>query len=301
MVDAVRGPYGRGVTDTILVTGATGKTGRRLIPLLLRRGVAVRAAGRTPRVTVPGVEPVRFDWADESTYEAARKGVDAIYVVPDFPGSADPARQVRALLDGAAGAGLGRVVLLSAFGVDLAPPEDPLRRVELAVESSGLPSTIVRPGAFMQNLSESHWTRLNESIRERGEIVMPGGNGVVSWVSTEDIAAVAAAALTEDGHDGKGYTVLGPEPLTMAEVAAHIAAAAGRPITYLESGRADVRAGLLAAGCPPELVDALSDIYVYALTSGAFGALSDDVLAVTGRPPVSFAEFAAGAAGVWRR
>jgi uncharacterized protein YbjT (DUF2867 family) len=208
---------------------------------------------------------------------------------------------VRALLDGAAGAGLGRVVLLSAFGVDLAPPEDPLRRVELAVESSGLPSTIVRPGAFMQNLSESHWTRLNESIRERGEIVMPGGNGVVSWVSTEDIAAVAAAALTEDGHDGKGYTVLGPEPLTMAEVAAHIAAAAGRPITYLESGRADVRAGLLAAGCPPELVDALSDIYVYALTSGAFGALSDDVLAVTGRPPVSFAEFAAGAAGVWRR
>jgi uncharacterized protein YbjT (DUF2867 family) len=290
------------LTGTILVTGATGKTGRRLIPLLVRRGATVRAAGRAPAIARPGVEPVRFDWADESTYEAARKGVNAIYVVYGDPGvSGDPAERVRALLYGAVEDGVGRVVLLSALGVDQAPADDPLRRVELVVESSGIPSTILRPGAFMQNFSEPHRTRLDESIRERDEIVMPGGDGVVAWVSAEDIAAVAAAALTESGHEGKGYTVVGPEPLTMAEVATFISAAAGRPITYLEAGRDEVRAILVGSGMPPDYADLVSEIYVHALTSGAFGILNDVVATVTGRPPVSFAEFAAGAAVAWRR
>src|SRR6185369_1458756 len=140
-----------------------------------------------------------------------------------------------AVLGAAAGAGVERVVLLSAFGVDQAPPEDPLRAAELAVEASGLPCTIVRPGAFMQNFSEPHWQRLHEGIRDRDEIVLPGGPGVVTWVSTEDIAAVAAEALVADGHEGKGYAVMGPEPLTMAEVAHHISVAAGRRIAYVES------------------------------------------------------------------
>jgi uncharacterized protein YbjT (DUF2867 family) len=290
------------LTDTILVTGATGKTGRRLIPRLVRRGATVRAASRKPIITPSGVESVRFDWADPSTYEAARKGANAIYVVYGDPGVAgDPADQVRALLDGAAEAGVGRVVLLSALGVDQAPPDDALRRVELVVESSGIPSTMVRPGGFMQNFSERHRTRLVEGIRERDVIVMPGGDGVVSWVSADDIAAVAAAALTEHGHDGKGYTLVGPEPLTMAEVAAHISAAAGRPITYVESGRDEIRALFLADGMPPEYADPVSELFVYALSSGAFGILNDDVATVTGRPPASFGEFAAGAAGAWRR
>lgn len=290
------------MTDTILVTGATGKTGRRLIPLLVRRGVNVRAASRTAGFPRPGVEPIRFDWADERTYEAARKGVNAVYVVYGDPGVAgDPADQVRALLDGAAESGVNRVVLLSALGVDQAPPDDPLRRVELVVESSGIPSTMVRPGAFMQNFSEPHRTRLDESIRERDEFAMPGGDGIVSWVSAEDIAAVAAVALTERGHEGKGYTVVGPEPLTMAQIAVLISAAAGRPVTYVESGREEIRALLLAEGMSPEFADPISEIYVHALTSGAFGILNDDVATVTGRPPVSFAEFAAGAAPAWRR
>jgi uncharacterized protein YbjT (DUF2867 family) len=70
------------VTTTVLVTGPTGKVGRRLIPLLARRGATVRAASRSPVAARAGVEPVRFDWTDESTYDAARKGVDAMYLVP---------------------------------------------------------------------------------------------------------------------------------------------------------------------------------------------------------------------------
>jgi uncharacterized protein YbjT (DUF2867 family) len=289
------------VADTILVTGATGKTGRRLVPMLVRRGVTVRAASRGPALARPGVEPVRFDWADESTYEAARKGVSAIYVVYDPGTSGGPVEQVRALLDGAAEAGVGRIVLLSSLGVDQAASDVPPRRVELVVESSGVPSTILRPGAFMQNFSEPHLTRQLEGIRERDEIVMPGGEGLVSWVSAEDIAAVAAVALTEGGHEGKGYTLVGPERLTMAEVTVLISAAAGRPITYVEAGRDEIRARLIADGIPSAFADAFSEGYVHATSSGAFGLLNDDVATVTGRPPVSFAEFAAGAAAVWRR
>jgi uncharacterized protein YbjT (DUF2867 family) len=287
------------MSRTVLVTGATGKTGRRLIPLLVERGMTVRAASRNPVAAGPGVEPVRLDWSDKTTYAVARAGADAIYVVTDVvftPG--DPAEQIGTLLDGASAE---RVVLLSAFGVEQAPPDDALRRIELAVEASGIPSTMVRPGAFMQNFAEPHWMRMHQRIRTRDEIAMPGGDALVSWVSTDDIAAVAAAALTEDGHEGKGYAVLGPQPLTMSQVAAHISAVAGRRITYVETGRADVRAGLIAAGAPEHLAGPISEIYIHALTSGAFGVLSDDVRAVTGRDPVTFAEFAAGAADAWRR
>jgi uncharacterized protein YbjT (DUF2867 family) len=288
-------------SPTVLVTGPTGKVGRRLIPLLARRGVTVRAAARSPLAARAGIEPVRFDWADKSTYETARNGVDAMYLVPGPSPGPEHADYIRALLDGAVRADLKRVVLLSVYGVDQAPPENPLRRIELAVESSGVPYTILRPGAFMQNFSEGHFIRAVESIRERDEIAMPGGDGVVSWVSTEDIAAVAAVALTEDGHQGKAYVQLGPEPLTVTQVAEHISWVAGRRIRYVETNNKPLRDELIAAGVPPETADHNSQLAAYAFSSGMFGVLNDDILNVTGRPPVSFAEFAVGAAAAWRQ
>lgn len=87
----------------------------------------------------------------------------------------------------------------------------------------------------------------------------------------------------------------------MSQVAAHISAAAGRRITYVRTGRDEVRADLVAADAPEHLADPVSEIYVHALTSGAYGVATDDVRAVTGRDPVTFAEFAAGAADAWRR
>jgi uncharacterized protein YbjT (DUF2867 family) len=134
----------RSTSPTILITAPTGKVGRRLIPLLARRGVTVRAASRSPVAARAGVEPVRFDWTDESTYETARKGADAMYLVAGPIPQPAHADYIRALLDGAAEAGVERVVLQSSYGVDQAPPESPLRRIELAVESSGVPYTILR-------------------------------------------------------------------------------------------------------------------------------------------------------------
>jgi uncharacterized protein YbjT (DUF2867 family) len=263
----------------------------------------VRAASRSPVAARAGIEPIRFDWTDESTYETARKGINAMYLVAGPIPQPEHANYIRTLLDGATGAGVERVVLLSSYGLDQAPPENPLRRIELAVESSGVPYTILRPGAFMQNFSEG--LRWRESfavgIRVRGEIVGPGGNGTVSYVSAVDIAAVAAIALTEDGHNGKAYAPLGPEPLTLSEVAEHISWVTGRRISYVETDRTPIRDALLAAGAPPEAAEHNSQLYTYAFSSGMFGVLNDDILDETGRPPVSFAEFAVGAAAAWRR
>jgi uncharacterized protein YbjT (DUF2867 family) len=226
-----------------------------------------------------------------------------MYLVPGPIPQPKHADYIRALLDGASRAGVERVVLLSSYGVGQAPPENPLRGIELAVESSGVPYTILRPVAFMQNFSEGlRWREsFAEGIRERDEIVGPGGDGIVSYVSAEDIAAVAAIALTEDGHNGKAYAPLGPEPLTLTQVAEHISWVAGRRIRYVETDCTPIRDALLASGAPPETAEHNSQLYTHAFSSSMFGVLNDDILAVTGRPPVSFGEFAVGAAAAWRR
>lgn len=290
-------------SPTILVTGPTGKVGRRLIPLLTGRGATVRAASRSPVPATKNIESVHFDWADESTYEAARKGVDAIYLVAGSIPQAEHADYISSLLDGAAEAGVKRIVLLSSYGVGQAPSESPLRRIELAVESSGIPYTILRPVAFMQNFTDGlRWREsFAEGIRERDEIVGPGGNGIVSYVSADDIAEVAAIALTEQGHDGKAYSLLGPEPLTLAEVADHISQATGRKIKYIETDRTPIRDALLAAGAPPATAEHNSEVFTKAFSSSMFGVLNDDILDVTGHSPMSFAEFCKAEAAAWHR
>jgi hypothetical protein len=129
----------------------------------------------------------------------------------------------------------------------------------------------------------------------------PASHDHQGQAQSEDIAAVAAAALTGDGHGGRAYAPVGPEPLTLTQVAEHISWVAGRRIRYVETDRMPIRDALLAAGAPPETAEHKRQLYVHAHGSGALGVLNDDVLDVTGRPPVSFAEFGVGAAAAWRR
>jgi uncharacterized protein YbjT (DUF2867 family) len=167
---------------TVLVTGANGKTARRLIPKLLQRGTTVRAGSRSLAPARAGAETVRFDWLDESTYPAALSGAEAVYLVS--PGlardDADPFAQVQKFVHSAADLGVRRIVLLSSFGVDQAPPEDAQRRVELAVAGPGVAHTILRPAAFMQNFSENHWSGIARKVRDQGQLVMPFGEYPVS-------------------------------------------------------------------------------------------------------------------------
>jgi uncharacterized protein YbjT (DUF2867 family) len=244
---------------------------------------------------------VHFDWLDEGSYPAALAGADAVYLVsPHLNGTVtDALGQVRKFVDSLAGSGVGQIVLLSSFGVEQAPADDSMRQIELLVEGAGMAWTILRPAAFMQNFAENHWSGAARRIRERGEVALQFGEHPVSYVSADDIAEVAAAVLTGDGHAGHGYTLTGPEALTLSEVADYISAAAGRPVRYADPGPDATRQAVLDSGATPGYAEYVSQMYQFAMTSDAMAAVTGDVAAVTGHPATPFAEFAAGAAGAW--
>jgi nucleoside-diphosphate-sugar epimerase len=137
------------------------------------------------------------------------------------------------------------------------------------------------------------------TIRERGELPMPHGDRPVNFVSTQDIAAVAAAALTEDGHEGKAYELTGPRAITLVEVAEHISRATGRQVRQVDPGPDAIRDILLDSGASAAHAAYVSQIFEVAFTSGVLNVVTGDVPAITGRPAVSFADFAADAAGAW--
>jgi len=222
------------MTDTVLVTAATGKTGSALVPLLAERGASVRAATRRPDdVEVPDADVLRFDWRDHGTWGPALDGTSAAYlVVPD--NTLDVNEDLRPFLQAAKDAGVTRVVQLSANGVQHAPPQVHLRAAELATLDSGIDSVgVLRPTWFDQNFHLSFFT---PSIHRDGELPAPTGDGRNAFVDTRDIAAVAAAFLLGD-HPGEEVTVTGPQALSFAEAAEQLSRGSQRTFATSTSSR----------------------------------------------------------------
>lgn len=268
---------------TVLVLGGTGKTGRRVTARLRDRGVAVRVGSRS---ATPA-----FDWEDAATWDAALDGVDAVYVcfVPDLavPGAVDV---IGAFVARAEAAGVTRLVLLSGRG------EEGAEECERLVLASRIPATVVRAAWFDQNFSEYY---LVDGVLA-GEVVLPAGDVTEPFVDVDDIADVAVAALTEDGHAGELYEVTGPRLLTFAQAVAEIGEVTGRPVTYVAVPVADYAAAMTDAGVPDDEVWLLTYLFTTVL-DGRNSALADGVQRALGRPPRDFAEFArdAAAAGAW--
>ncbi|MER0241305.1 NAD(P)H-binding protein [Streptomyces sp. HSW2009] len=274
----------------VLVTGATGKSGRRVVARLRARGVPVRAAARH------GEFP--FDWSDRTTWDAALAGVRAVYVV-----QLDGTKLVRPFVERAVAHGARRLVLASGRGIDdpnyaqdSAGVLDGILDSEAAVRESGVAWTISRPGWFAQNFSEGFFA---DAVRA-GELRLPGGDGAASFVDADDIAAVVAAALTEDRHAGQTYELSGPAALTLHEVAATISEAAGRIVRYTPVTVDAYVAELVAQGLPPADAEAFAHV-IAPLRNGTDAYLSDGVQRALGRPARSFAEFAKSTAanGGW--
>jgi uncharacterized protein YbjT (DUF2867 family) len=267
-----------------LVLGGTGKTGRRIVQRLQAKGVPVRVG--TPSATPP------FDWTDEATWPAALDGVGSVYVTyyPDLavPGAAEA---VGTFADLAVARGVRRLVLLSGRG------EEGARRGEQALQQSGADWTIVRSAFMAQNFNESFFL---EPLRA-GEVAFPAGEDLAEpFIDAEDIADVAVAALTEDGHVGQLYEVTGPRLLTWADAVAEIARATGRPIRYLPVSLEEYAALLIEQQVPAEVVKMLTGVFTEVL-DGRNAHLSDGVQRALGRPPRDFADYArdAAATGVW--
>jgi len=201
---------------TVLVTGATGTVGSRVVAALAAADEPVRAASREMR-RAPGIRcdvasSVSFDFEKPETWGDALDGVDEIFLVR--PPQLSRVGPLTDFVDAAERVGVDHVVVLSVLGADKNPLL-PHRRIERHVEGTGLNWTFVRASFFMQNFLEEHRGEVRDGV-----LFVPAGDGKTSFVDARDVAEVAAAALTEPGHGGRAYDVTGPEALTYDEVAA---------------------------------------------------------------------------------
>ncbi len=277
------------MTRPILVLGATGKTGRRLVPLLREQGGEVREAGRSATW--------RFDWDDRDTWGPALAGAGAVYVVDvqDKPGAWDAEAVLGEFFDLAVGSGARRLVVLQARVTDPVGGKD-LKAGESALRASEAEWTILRPNWFDQNFSEGV---LLDGVLA-GELPLPAGDGVELFIDVADVAAVAAATLTRDGHAGQIYELSGPEALSLGAAAEVISEAAGRPVRYLSVSQEDYEAELIGFDVPADYANFVGDL-VGQIRLGRSGGVTDTVERVLGRAPIAFADFAKDAAsrGVW--
>jgi len=276
-------PTGR--TRTVLVTGVRAKTGLPLATSLAARDdVVVRGGSSDPAtVDLDGVEAVAFSWDAPDTWDAAVDGVDAVFVVrPDRPDAPELIGDLLART--AAGA---RVVLLSDLDAGFGGAGRWSLRVEEAVAASGRPWVALRPGWFAQVLTDPRF--FLTPIVEDGELPYPAGDAALAWIDARDIAAVAEVVLLEDTHDGRVLTLTGPAAWTLAETAALVSRALGRPVVHRDQTVAEATAG--SEGFVLDL-----DVVTFErVREGVFAVVTDTVAEVTGRPARRFEDYVAEA------
>ncbi|HTE71361.1 MAG TPA: SDR family oxidoreductase [Actinomycetes bacterium] len=274
----------------VAVTGATGGLGGRVARRLAERGVrqrlVVRDPGRAPALDGAEVATVTAGYDDADGLRRALEGAGTLFMVS---ASEDPDR-VRlhtTVVQAAVDAGVGRVVYTSFYG---AGPECTFTfgrdhwHTEELIRGSGLRHTFLRDNLYLDFVPLV--------VGADGVIRGPAGDGRVAAVARDDIADAAVAVLLDDGgdHDGRAYDMTGPEALTMAEVAAELSRATGRSVAYQAETLEEAYASRASYGAPDWQVAGWVTTYV-AIANGDLEAVSGDVAALTGHPPMSLAEF----------
>lgn len=268
--------------QSILVIGATGKTGSRVANRLEMLGYPVRRGSRSSATP--------FDWEAPETWAPALRGARAAYVTyfPDlaFPGAVE---KLESLCETARDASVEHLVLLSGRG------EHHARLGEEVLRNSGVDATIIRAAWFAQNFSEGY---LRDPILA-GVLPMPGGDVAEPIIDIDDIADVAVAALTQEGHKGELYEVTGPRLMSFADMAAELSQATGRDIRHIPITFEDFHQNIAQAG-GTFVADVFTAIARETL-DGRNAQTTDGVMRALGRPPRDFKDFAKAAArsGAW--
>ena len=270
--------------DLVLVLGATGKTGRRIVSSLETLGVPVRLGSRSASPS--------FDWNNSRGWDACLEGVTKVYVnyAPDLamPGATDA---IDDLAGRARRAGVKHLVLLSGRG------EEEAQACEAIVQRCGIDWTIVRASWFNQNFSEGAFTDMVLA----GRITLPDVSTPEPFVDVDDIAEVAVVALTEPGHVGKLYELTGPRMLTLSQVAEELSQATGRSIAYTPVPHDAFIKSVADSGAPRDVQWMLDYLFATVL-DGRNAYLTDGVQRALGREPKDFADYAreAAGAGFWK-
>jgi uncharacterized protein YbjT (DUF2867 family) len=281
----------------LLVTGATGKIGRALVHELAARDAKLRVLVRDPAraADLPtSAERVVADLDRPATLAPAFAGVDRVFLLTPGIGIAHTTHAVAAAQD----AGVTHIVHLSSTNV-LGDPMPAMGRWhhdrEEIIRASGIPATFLRPGGFMTNALD--WTA---TIRD-GYVVDPVGPGRFAPIDPADIAAVAAAVLTQPGHEGRAYALTGSEILTVADQVQTLAEVTGLPIEIrAPASPAEAVRSRFPAGAPQALADAITEGFLL-MREDTAGFRTDTVSRLLGRPPGTFRDWCARNADAFRQ
>jgi uncharacterized protein YbjT (DUF2867 family) len=271
----------------ILVTGATGNIGAELVGVLAQRGEQVGAlvrpasSQRHPQAFPPGVREVVGDLTSPDSMRAALAGVRGLFLLPGYDNMSGTLAQAKA-------AGVEHVVMVSSSSIEGGEASNAVTRYmmdsEQAVRESGLPWTFLRSFGFMSNALQ--WV---PQLKAGDVVRAPWADVPIAVIDPHDIAAVAAVALTSAGHEGRPYTLSGPEPLLPADRVRILGEVLGRPLTF-EAQRDDEARAEMSQAMPAEYVDAFFRFY----SDGTLdeSRVRSDVRDLTGRPPRTFRDWA---------
>ena len=278
----------------ILVTGATGNVGSMLIPSLTNLGAEVRALTRDESkakgLRDAGVEVVVGDLEKPDTLDAAFRGVDKVLLIT--PPNPNQVIQTKNGIEAAKRNGSPFIVRLSAGALKeempgaLPPISGQHAETDPMLKASGLPYNIIRPHFFMQNTMMAA-----QSVASEGVVYMAFKDGKVGMIDVRDVADVAVKVLTEDGHEGKTYTLTGPASISFHDVAAALSKALGKQVNYVDVPVDAARQAMISMGLPEWIADAFGKYFeVFSEDYGDF--TTPDVEKVTGHPARSYETFA---------
>lgn len=279
----------------VFVYGASGLTGRGVADELTKAGHQVVGGSRHPE-KLPGGTNLRYVAVDATRPELgldALNEVDAVTLLSP-PGFTNQFEILSPWIARAKERGLKKVVLMTAMGVEFAPPEAPFRKLELFLEDSGLNFTIVRPNWFMQNFN-TFWIA---GILKDRKIYFPGGEAQASFIDARDISAVIARIVGGDGYKAQALNLTGGAAITHTDAARFISAATGLDIQYVDMAPEAFVSGLIAAGLSADYANFLGYI-AGALREGHASAVLDSVQKVLGRAPISFETYARDHKQAW--
>lgn len=274
----------------ICITGAGGTVGSEVLKQLnstnMRFRMAYFSKGKADQARLNGIDAAVIDYNQPNTLEEAFGGCDRLFLLG--PNVLDQTELELNAVEAARACGVQHIVKHSVMGAEeesysLANVHRP---VERAIEESGLAWTFLRPNSFMQNVK----TFMSETIRAEGAFYSASGSAKIGHVDVRDIAAVAVKALTGGNHEGRAYTLTGPEAFTYDEIAGELSAVLGRTIAHVSLPPSELKAGMLAGGMPEELADRMLDLERYFREDRA-SSISEDVKLVTGRSPRRFQDF----------
>jgi uncharacterized protein YbjT (DUF2867 family) len=277
----------------ILVTGATGNLGSAVVKTLTSKGFDVKAGSTNPvKAEIPlGVEAVKVVYEEPDSIDSALKEVSGLFLIappmdPEAPSKLIP------VIDKAKAAGVDHIVFNSALGVDH-NEEAPLRIVEQYLKASGVNYTILRPNFFMENFS----TGFIAPMIADGGIFLAADDGKTSFISTKDIAEVAALAF-QHKRFGDEYNLTGSDALDHAQAAKIISENTVKDVKFHALREEEMLQGARDNGMPEGAVQYMAILYS-AVREGLMAAITDDVKKATGKEPISFTEFVRNNATTW--